>query len=111
MSESRGLEIPFCHEVKCSEERGEGGRGRRERRGGGRRGHITRGVQVSIPKMCFLIERCPTHVHQLIHIQAHMHINVHVYLHVDYLIGCRSNMGGCVSANSTAVIPTAHISH
>ena len=28
-----------------------------------------------------------------------------------YLIGCRSNIGGCVSANSTAVIPTAQISH
>ena len=80
MSESRGLEIPFCHEVKCSEERGEGGRGRRERRGGGRRGHITRGVQVSIPKMCFLIERCPTHVHQLIHIQAHTCTLMYMYI-------------------------------
>jgi len=27
------------------------------------------------------------------------------------LIGCRSNMGGCSSANSIAVIPTAQMSH
>lgn len=27
------------------------------------------------------------------------------------LIGCRSNMGGCSSANSIAVIPHAQISH
>ncbi len=28
-----------------------------------------------------------------------------------HLIGCRSNMGGCFSANSMAVIPTAQMSH
>jgi len=28
-----------------------------------------------------------------------------------YLIGWRSNIGGCISASSIAVIPTAHISH
>jgi len=30
---------------------------------------------------------------------------------MTYLIGWRSNMGGCVSATSTAVIPTAQMSH
>lgn len=29
----------------------------------------------------------------------------------SHLMGCRSNMGGCSSANSIAVMPTAQISH
>lgn len=36
------------------------------------------------------------------------HTHTHAIL---YLMGCRSNMGGCNSASSIAVMPTAQISH